>query len=146
MKIALNVLAICFCLLVATSCDEATTETKGTNSTPKEKKEAPEDYIEQLSDQIIESPNNGNLYVKRALAYTERNLMELAVKDAERALSIDSTASYFHQVLGEVNFLKGDLRPARLSLEKAAELDPSNTEALLKLAEVYFLFDDTMKL
>ncbi|MCZ4410182.1 tetratricopeptide repeat protein [Cryomorphaceae bacterium 1068] len=139
MKIALNVSVICICIIVATSCDDSTTQTNGTNKTLKEKREAPQDYIEQLSDQIIESPNNANLYVKRAMAYTERNLMELAVKDAERALSIDSTASYFHQVLGEVNFLKGDLRPARLSLEKAAEIDPANTDALLKLAEVYFL-------
>jgi len=136
MKITSILFAICFSLLVFNSCEEPTPE-----ATPNavEKKEAPQDYIEQLSDQIIESPNNGNLYVKRAMAYTERNLMELAVKDAERALSIDSTAAYFHQVLGEVNFLKGDLRPARLSLEKATELDPTNIEALLKLAEVYFL-------
>jgi len=130
------VLLICVCLSMLTSCEETAQEV--TEKTV-EKKDAPQDYIEQLSDQIIENPNNGNLYVKRALAYTDRNLMELAVKDAERALSIDSTASYYHQVLGEINFLKGDLRPARLSLERATELDETNTEAFLKLAEVYFL-------
>jgi tetratricopeptide (TPR) repeat protein len=129
-------LLICISVAVLTSCEEETPETTETTTA---QKEAPQDYIEQLSDQIIENPNNGNLYVKRAMAYTERNLMELAVKDAERALSIDSTASYFHQVLGEVNFLKGDLRPARLSLERATELDETNTDAFLKLAEVYFL-------
>jgi tetratricopeptide (TPR) repeat protein len=136
MKILFNIIAVCLSMLVLNSCEESTQQE---SNTPEEKKEAPQDYIEELSDQIINSPNNGNLYVKRALAYSERNLMSLAVKDAERALSIDTTVSYFHQVLGEVNFLKGDLRPARLSLEQAAELDPSNIEALLKLAEVYFL-------
>jgi tetratricopeptide (TPR) repeat protein len=104
-----------------------------------EVKSAPEDYVERLSDKIIENPNNANLYVKRALAYKDRQLLELAGKDVQRALSIDSTASYFHQVLGEVEFAKGELRLARLSLEKAVELDETNTDAGLKLAEIYFL-------
>jgi len=105
----------------------------------KEVESAPQDYIENLSDEIIESPNNANLYIKRALAYKDRKLMELATKDVQRAISIDSTASYFHQVLGELEFLQGELRNARLSLERATELDESNTDAFLKLAEVYFL-------
>jgi len=136
MKIAFNIFAICLSLVVFNSCEESTPEASGSFQ---EIKQAPQDYLEQLSDQIIERPNDGNLYVKRALAYTDRNLMELAVKDAERAVIIDSTVSYYHQVLGEVNFLKGDLRPARLSLEQATQLDPTNTDALLKLAEVRFL-------
>jgi len=138
MKSALNILAIGMSLLVLNSCEESVSETNPEPVT-NQKPEAPQDYIENLSDQIIESPNDGNLYVKRAMAYTERNLMELAIKDAQRALSIDSTVSYYHQVLGEVSFLKGDLGPARRQLQKAAELDPSNTDALLKLGEVHFL-------
>lgn len=136
MKFALNILALCLAMLFLNSCGETTPEV---SDVQEERKDAPQDYVEQLSDEIIDSPNNGNLYVKRALAYTERNLMSLATKDAERAVSIDSTVSYFHQVLGEVNFLNGALGPARLSLEKAADLDPSNVDALLKLAEVRFL-------
>jgi tetratricopeptide (TPR) repeat protein len=138
MKIALNIFTICLSLLFLNSCDDSASEIAPEPESKKEA-EAPQDYIEQLSDQIIESPNDGNLYVKRALAYTERNLMELAIKDARRALSIDSTVSYYHQVLGEVSFLKGELGPARRQLQRAAELDPSNTDALLKLAEVRFL-------
>lgn len=123
-------------VLLLFSCEESDREALSASQV---KKEDPQDFIEQLSDEIINNPNNGNLYVKRALAYTERNLMELAVKDAQRAVSTDSTAAYYHQVLGEVNFMKGDLRPARLSLARAVELDPSSTDALLKLAEVQFL-------
>lgn len=102
-------------------------------------KSAPQDYIEELSDDIIENPNDPNLYIKRALAYRDRKLMELAIKDANRALAIDSTVSYFHQVMGELEFSKGELRLARISLEQATRLDDTNTDAWLKLAEIYFL-------
>jgi tetratricopeptide (TPR) repeat protein len=131
-------------LLILAACSE---ETVNSETIKKEIKEAPEDYIEQLSDKIVESPNNGNLYVKRALAYADRNLMELALKDVDRALSIDSTASYFHQVKGEVYFMRAELRPARLSLEKSVELDETNIDGWLKLAEVLLLlrrYDETL--
>jgi len=122
--------------LTLAACNE---DSRISKSVKKEVAQAPQDYIEQLSDKIVESPNNGNLYVKRALAYGERGLFELALKDAGRALSIDSTVSYFHQVKGELYFLRGELRPARLSLERSIELDESNIEGLLKLGEVLFL-------
>lgn len=127
--------AVAFFLVLASCQDSAPKKSE----IEKEVREAPQDYVEKVSDEIIESPNNPNLYIKRALAYQDRGLMELARKDVKRALSIDSTASYFHQVLGEINFLDGELRPARLSLEKATKLDDSNTDAWLKLAEVYFI-------
>lgn len=136
MKIATKILVFSLSFLVLTACDESP---DAKVSTSQQKSEAPQDFIEELSDDIIENPNNANLYIKRSMAYRDRNLMELAVKDAQRALSIDSTASYFHQVLGEMYFLRAELRPARLSLEKSTELEPSNTDALLKLAEVYLL-------
>ncbi|MEM9052807.1 MAG: tetratricopeptide repeat protein [Bacteroidota bacterium] len=131
-----NIVVPFLLLLLVSSCEEGSVNTEAIK---KEVAKAPQDYIEQLSDKIVESPNNGNLYVKRALAYSERNLMELAIKDADRALSIDSTVSYFHQVKGEIYFLRGELRPARLSLERSIELDETNIEGLLKLGEVLFL-------
>ena len=97
------------------------------------------DLIESLNDRIVAKPNDPNLYVKRAMAYRDRKMMQLAIRDAQRALAIDSTVSYFHTVLGELEFQSGQLRDARLSLEKAVKYDDTNTDALLKLAETNFL-------
>lgn len=97
------------------------------------------DLIESLNDRIVAKPNDPNLYVKRAMAYRDRKMMQLAIRDAERALAIDSTVSYFHTVLGELEFQSGQLRDARFSLLKAVKYDETNTDALLKLAETNFL-------
>lgn len=99
----------------------------------------PGDRIADLTDDILDKPNNPNLYIRRALAYTESNNFNLALKDVDRALTIDSTVSFFHATRGEIMFKAGDLRNARLSLERAVAYDPENTEALLKLGEIYFL-------
>lgn len=97
------------------------------------------DLIESLNERIVAKPNDPNLYVKRAMAYRDRKMMQLAIRDAQRALAIDSTVSYFHAVLGELEFQSGQLRDARLSLEKAVKYDETNTEALLKLSETNYL-------
>ena len=96
------------------------------------------DLLETLSDEITESPNDPNLYIKRALIYKKRSLFDLALKDVDRALSIDSTVSYFITVKGDIYFSKGELRNARLAFKKATEFDETNTEALVKLGEINF--------
>jgi len=101
-------------------------------------KEIKQDRLEELSDEIIESPNNPNLYIKRALIYKKKNLLDLGLKDVDRAMSIDSTVSYFHSVKGDFYFTKGELRNARLAFENAIRFDNTNTDALVKLGEVNF--------
>jgi len=102
------------------------------------KKEVKNDPLENLSDEIVDSPNDPNLYIKRALIYKKKNLLDLGLKDVDRALSIDSTVSYFHSVKGDFFFAKGELRNARLSFEDAIRFDETNADALVKLGEVNF--------
>lgn len=95
--------------------------------------------ITALTDKILDQPQNPNLYISRALAYSDQGMYNLAVQDVDRAMKIDSTVSFFHATRGEIFFKSGDLRSARLSLESAVKYDEENTEALLKLGEVNFL-------
>ncbi len=95
--------------------------------------------VERITSKILEKPNNPNLYISRALAYADEQKYNLALRDVDRALSIDSTVSFFYATKGELYFLTRDLRSARLSLERAIEYDDENIEALLKLGEVLFL-------
>ncbi len=97
------------------------------------------DPVAVLTDRIAENPNDPNLYVQRSLAYRSRGMFELALRDIDRAMSFDPSSSYFHFLQGETEFQVGNLRDARLALERSVELDETNTEALLLLGEVHFL-------
>ncbi len=127
-------------LFSVVACADAGTE-RQTERKPVDRNESAEvsDKISSLSDKILDKPNNPNLYISRALAYVDQGMYNLALKDVDRAMVIDSTVSFFHAVRGEILFTSGELRGARLSLEKAVEYDEENTEALLKLGEVNFL-------
>lgn len=141
----LRFLPILTVLILMSACDNTPADTKV------QKKVEPrnqQDGIGKLTDEILADPNNPNLYVKRAMAYQKQQLFDLAIRDVERAIVIDETTSYFHQLLGEVYFNSGDLKASRLSLEKAVNFDSENTEALLKLGEVNFLqrrYDEGLK-
>ncbi len=97
------------------------------------------DIIMSISDEIIANPDDPKLYIKRALAYGDKSMFDLAHRDIVRAMGIDSTVSEFHAAKGELYFKSAELRLSRLSLERATELDAKNTEAWLKLGEVNFL-------
>ncbi len=123
-------------------------ENKGGSGKTQGQTKSKNDQIEQLNKQILESPNDPNLYIKRAMAYRDKSMMQLAIRDAQRALAIDSTVSFFHGVLGELEFQSGNLGGARIDLQKAVDKDPTNTDALLKLGETDFLlrrYDEAIK-
>ena len=121
-------------LFIVSSCDDRPNVQQEKES----KKTQTKDKLEELSDEIVDSPNDPNLYIKRALIYKKRNLLDLGLKDVDRAMSIDSTVSYFHTVKGDFFFSKGELRNARLAFENAIRFDETNTDALVKLGEVNF--------
>lgn len=122
------------------SCDSADQESKDQADTiSKEAQNSEQDDIVVLNAEIVDEPNNPNLYIQRAYIYRDRKMLDLAIRDAERAIAIDSTVSYFRSVLGELQFNKGNLHDARVNLKKAVELDNTNTDALLKLGEIDFL-------
>ena len=126
-------------IIGATACTSPSSDSDSDRA-GKSRTETPvSDKITELTDKILDKPNNPNLYISRALAYTEQGMYNLAIKDVDRAMVIDSTVSYFHATRGEIFFLSGDLRSARLSFEKAVGYDEENTEALLKLGEINFL-------
>lgn len=133
-----------FAAVVLQACDgnspSQSTERSATRDTSAQR-EAPAatDPVAELTDRITDDPNDPNLYLQRSQAYRDRGMYELALRDIERAKSIDPTSSHFHFVEGQTEFIAGHLRDSRLALEKAVQLDESNVDALLLLAEVHFL-------
>lgn len=124
------------------SCDGGSNSGKASKSASKDTSataESKSDPVADLTDRIAKNPNDPNLYVQRSLAYRAGGMFELALRDIDRAMSFDPNSSYFHFLQGETEFRAGNLRDARLALEKSAELDETNTDALLLLGEVHFL-------
>lgn len=94
--------------------------------------------IEEISKQIRKTPENPELFVKRAeLQFKNANLDE-AINDIKIALVLDSLNTDYHIILAEYRLNKGHSGPARDALIKALEIDPFNVEARIKLAQIYF--------
>jgi tetratricopeptide (TPR) repeat protein len=132
-----NRLYLFITLLIFVSCNE--TSTVENNPEPEKEKVEPKGKVEELTLEIRKSPKNGELYYQRAQAYVDDQMFLLALEDINRALKIDSVSSKFHSFKGEIQYFSAKPDKARDSFEHALELDPKNTDALLKLAEIQLL-------
>jgi len=95
--------------------------------------------VNELTLAIRENPKDPELYFQRANAHIQDKMLLLALDDAERAISADSLNSAYHALKGEIQYLNKKPAKAVESYEKALELNPDNTDALLKMAEIKLL-------
>lgn len=130
-------------LLVAfTSCNNNTDniETEKANLTADSlsiKLNSPE--LKAVNSELIKDPNNAALYHKRAKVYLMLHQLPESSGDALRALKIDSTNSEYYLTLVDSYFAQNKTKMAKDILETIEKKFPDNTEALLKLSELYFL-------
>ncbi len=95
--------------------------------------------LKAVNDSLKNDPGNARLYNQRALAYLGIKELEAAVNDAKRAIRLDSTAAAYYITLVDAYFSQNNTRQAKEELELITKKFPENTEALMKLAELYFL-------
>lgn len=93
--------------------------------------------IEFISRQINDGDKSPTLFALRAQKYLEQNMPDMAVKDMEIALAIDSMNTDYYLTLAEYRMRTGKSGKAKESLEKCIEIDPENVEAILRLAEIH---------
>lgn len=105
------------------------TDTTATASIPAE--------LKTINTEILASPNNADLYHKRAKYYVKNNLFEDGLADMTRVLNIDSSKCDYFITLSDLYFSVNKSGAARAALEKCIALDENNVDALLKLAELY---------
>ncbi len=104
---------------------------------------APE--LKAINAEILKEPSNAALYNKRAQIYLSLRQLPEAMYDVKRALSLDSTKAEYYLTQADVLFSQNSTRKSKETLELIAKRFPENTEALLKLAELYFLVQDYQK-
>ena len=88
---------------------------------------------------LLKDANNAELYFKRASVYMNLNQLFEAVGDAMRAIKLDSTRAEYYLILADVYFAQNKTKLSKDLLELIEKKFPENTEALLKLSELYFL-------
>jgi len=101
--------------------------------------------LKDINKQLLENPDQPALYNKRALVYLKIKYINEAINDAKRAIKLDSTQSNFYLTLVDVYFSQNSTRLAKELLEIIEKKFPENTEALLKLAELYFFVQKYQK-
>jgi tetratricopeptide (TPR) repeat protein len=95
--------------------------------------------LKALNAQLISEPNNAELYNKRAKIYIALKQFSEAAGDGLRARDLDSTKADYYVTLADVYFASNQTRHSKEMLEAAVKKFPESTEALLKLAELYFI-------
>ena len=97
--------------------------------------------IDELSDRIKNEPQNPELYFLRAQAYAEHDFEAEAVRDGEKALSLDSTQAVYYEFLADAYLDNNQSRPAIKLLEYASTRFPQNTQIWQNLSEINLLVE-----
>ncbi len=95
--------------------------------------------LKAVNKELVEDPNNAQLYNKRAKVYLSLKQQQEALNDAKLAVKIDSTIADFYLTMVDAYFMMNNTRSAKETLLAMELKFPENEVAYLKLAELYYL-------
>ena len=98
--------------------------------------------IEALSQQIDHDLTNPDLYNQRARCWYLDHQFDKALKDVNKAITLDGKNCAFYITLSDIYLLMGKPDGSRDALTKAISINPGDKEALLKLAKIYLIVKD----
>ena len=126
--------------LLATSCHN----NNGKSNQAVKKDSASKQHVDTITPKInyytgiISShPDNADAYWNRGKLEAANKSYSFALADLTKAALLDSTKSAYFYNLADVEFLTGHTHEARDAFATSIRLDPKNTDAILKLAELY---------
>ncbi len=90
-----------------------------------------------LNDSISRSPENPELYYRRASHYLSRQNLLMARPDIDRMMALDSSKAKYLIAYSDLVFMSNRTSESKRVLEKVVQLEPKNIEAHLKLAELF---------
>lgn len=109
------------------------------NSAPENAENA---EIQQISLEIKNNPQSGELYYLRAQKYYERENYDKAIVDLHKAISLDSINPIYYHLLSDAYLDYYNPDEALNTLYKILLLYPERIPSLLKLAELKFILED----
>jgi tetratricopeptide (TPR) repeat protein len=95
------------------------------------------DSLALLNDSILLDPNNLDLYHQRALYYMSAQDMNAALADINRVIAIDSNTTKYLLTGADIHFFMNKIQRADQLLKRAADVEPTNVDVLLKLAQLH---------
>lgn len=104
--------------------------------------------IDQLTQQIAQTPEDAQLYALRGELFYEQDNYDQAIADLKQAVSLDSTQAPYYHVLADAYLDNVRSREALETMELAAERFPDRLPTLLKLSEFQLIltkYEDSMR-
>jgi tetratricopeptide (TPR) repeat protein len=95
--------------------------------------------LKAVNKELVQDPNNAELYNKRANIYLHLKQHQEALNDAKLAVKIDSTIADYYLTMVDAYFMMNNTRSAKETLLAMERKFPENEVAYLKLAELYYL-------
>lgn len=93
--------------------------------------------IEAYTTRITSNPNDADAYWNRGKLEMQEKSLTASLSDLQHAVKIDSSKDAYYNSLGDIYFIIGHTREAKNAFEKTITLNPANSEAILKLGEIY---------
>jgi len=95
-----------------------------------------------VNDQLKNDPDNPNLLYERSKLYYNQKMVEKALEDINRAVSMDSSKAPFYLHQSDVYYAMNKIAEARTAIEKSLRLDPKSREANAKMGELQYYLKD----
>lgn len=95
-----------------------------------------------INDQIKNDPDNPNLLYERSKIYYNQKMVDKALEDINKAVSLDSTKAPFFLHQSDVYYALNKISEAKKAIEKSLKLDPKSREANVKMGELQYYLKD----
>ncbi|MFH1306443.1 MAG: tetratricopeptide repeat protein [Candidatus Micrarchaeota archaeon] len=91
--------------------------------------------LNKYAEAVLCSPENPNIYKRRAILYNNMRNYDLAIEDADRAIELGLKISTVYQIRARVFYNKEDFKSALQNAKKAWEIEPGSpkTKELINL-------------
>jgi tetratricopeptide (TPR) repeat protein len=98
--------------------------------------------LTRLTNDIVRNSGKVDPYLNRAVYYIENEMLNEALQDVNKALSIDENDYRVYLTLSDVYLNSGKMQRALDALKKASVLNPEEAEVDVKTARLYLTMSD----
>jgi len=108
----------------------SSSESTNTSAVPKE--------LQELNEKIAKDTTNATLFYTRAKYYLNVRDFNASMLDMSHVMKLDSMKPDYYITISDIYLFGNHSSKCKDALEKCLSLDPKNTEAMIKLAQLYF--------
>jgi tetratricopeptide (TPR) repeat protein len=134
-----NIVLLLILSVIIISCGEQKTNKEQDKTAVVTDTTADAKRIEELNSLLATNPFDAALLHERSQLYIKRHEFSKALPDAMMALKLDSTKADYFVTMSDLQMAANKPSQAKKSLEKSLQLDPDNSEAHMKIAELFFI-------